>query len=58
MWVVISKTEHTKVKTLEEATNLLTIKARETSPDQVRLITLEEYNTWEGRIRKRGKKSK
>jgi hypothetical protein len=58
MWVVISKTEHIKVKTLEEATNLLTIKARETSPDQVRLITLEEYNTWEGRIRKRGKKSK
>jgi hypothetical protein len=58
MWVVISKTEHTKVKTLEEATNLLTIKAREASPDQVRIITLEEYNNWEGRIRKRGKKSK
>ena len=58
MWVVISKTEHTKVKTLEEATNLLTIKARETSPDQIRIITLEEYNNWEGRIRKRGNKSK
>ena len=57
MWVVITSTEHIKVKTLEEATELLTQKARETSPEQVRLITLKEYNNWEGRKRKRGKKA-
>jgi hypothetical protein len=57
MWVVITSTKHIKVKTLEEAIELLTQKARETSPEKVRLITLKEYNNWEGRKRKRGKKA-
>lgn len=58
MWVVINGDEHIKAKTLEEATELLTEKARVSAPNTVRLITLEEYNQWEGRKRKRGKKSK
>lgn len=58
MWVVITTQEHIKVKTLEEATELLTQKARENSPDVAKVITLKEYNTWEGRKRKRGKKAK
>ena len=57
MWVVITAEEHIKVKTLEEATNLLTQKARENSPVEVRVVTLSEYNNWEGRKRKRGKKA-
>ena len=57
MWVVISGEEHIKVKTLEEATKLLTIKARESEPNQVQVITLQQYQSWEGRKRKRGKKS-
>ena len=57
MWVLITSDEHIKVKTLDEATELLTAKAREYSPNEVRLITLKEYNEWEGRKRKRGKKS-
>lgn len=58
MWVVITAEEHIKVKTLEEATELLTKKARETSPEVAKVITLKEYNVWEGRKRKRGKKAK
>lgn len=57
MWVLINGDEHINIKTLEEATELLTKKAREHSPNEVRLITLKEYNEWEGRKRKRGKKS-
>ena len=57
MWVLITSDEHIKVKTLEKATELLTAKAREHSPNQVRIITLKEYNEWEGRKRKRGKKA-
>lgn len=57
MWVVINGEEHIKVKTLEEGTDLLSSKAREAAPNKVRLITLEEYNEWEGRKRKRGKKA-
>ena len=57
MWVLITNDEHIKVKTLEKATELLTAKAREHSPNEVRLITLKEYNEWEGRKRKRGKKA-
>ena len=57
MWVLINGEEHIKVKTLEEATELLHKKAKETAPNTVRLITLEEYNEWEGKKRKRGKKS-
>ena len=57
MWVLINGDEHIKAKTLEEATELLYKKAKETTPNTVRLITLEEYNEWEGKKRKRGKKS-
>ena len=57
MWVLINGEEHIKVKTLEEATELLYKKATEAAPNTVRLITLEEYNQWEGRKRKRGKKA-
>lgn len=57
MWVVINGDEHIKVKTLEKATELLTEKAREATPNTVRLITLKEYNGWDGRKRKRGKKA-
>ena len=57
MWVLINGDEHIKAKTLEEATELLHKKAKETAPNTVRLITLEEYNEWEGKKRKRGKKS-
>ena len=58
MWVIINGNEHIKVKTLERATELLTEKARESTPNTVRLITLHEYNEWDGRKRKRGKKAK
>ena len=58
MWVVINGDEHIKAKTLEEATELLYKKATESAPNTVRIITLEEYNKWECRKRKRGKKSK
>ena len=58
MWVIINGDEHIKVKTLEKATELLTEKARESTPNTVRLITLQEYNEWDGRKRKRGKKAK
>lgn len=57
MWVIINGDEHIKVKTLEKATELLTQKARESAPNTVRLITIKEYNEWEGRKRKRGKKA-
>lgn len=57
MWVVINGNEHIKAKTLEEATELLYKKATESTPNAVRLITLEEYNQWEGKKRKRGKKA-
>lgn len=57
MWVLINGEEHIKVRTLEEATELLHIKASEASPNVVRLITLKEYNEWDGRKRKRGKKA-
>lgn len=57
MWVIINGDEHIKVKTLEKATELLTEKARESAPNTVRLITIKEYNEWEGRKRKRGKKA-
>lgn len=58
MWVLVNGNEHIKVKTLEEGTELLTQKARESTPNLVKLLTLEEYNHWDGRKRKRGKKSK
>ena len=58
MWVVINGDEHIKAKTLEEATELLYKKATEAAPNAVRLITLQEYNEWDGRKRKRGKKAK
>ena len=57
MWVIINGDEHIRVKTLEKATELLTEKARESAPNTVRLITIKEYNEWEGRKRKRGKKA-
>ena len=57
MWVIINGDEHIKVKTLEKATELLTQKARESAPNTDRLITIKEYNEWEGRKRKRGKKA-
>lgn len=57
MWVVINGNEHIKAKTLEEATELLYKKATESTPNTVRLITIEEYNQWEGKKRKRGKKA-
>lgn len=57
MWVLIDGDEHIKVQTLEEGTELLTKKARESTPNIVKLIPLSDYNKWEGRKRKRGKKS-
>ena len=57
MWVLINGKEHIKIKSLEEATELLYKKATESAPNKVKLITLEEYNKWDGRKTKRGKRS-
>ena len=57
MWVIINGEEHLHVKSLEEAVSLLEAKTRETGA-QVRMITLDDYNEWEYKKTKRGKKSK
>lgn len=57
MWVVMNGDEHKIVKTIEEASELLSEYARQSSPNEVKMITLEEYKYRSDRKAKRGKRS-
>ena len=57
MWVVINGSEHIKVKTLQEGSELVDELLKQNPNTRIQLIPGSVYNTREDRKTKRGKRS-